>query len=79
MNVQVRYFAVFREEAEKSRETVEFPGGTVEELYSQISRRYGFSLPANELKYAVNDEFRPASSRIEQNDSVAFIPPVAGG
>ena len=79
MNIKVRYFAVFREEAEKAQETVEFNGGSVEELYSQISRRYGFSLPADELKYAVNDEFRPASSRVKENDAVAFIPPVAGG
>jgi sulfur-carrier protein len=41
--------------------------------------RYGFTLPREQLKVAVNSEFSDWSRKLAAGDAVVFIPPVAGG
>jgi len=77
--VQVEYYALFREQAGCNNEVLETPAATVGQLYEQLRTKHGFSLDANQLKVAVNEEFAEWSTEIKDGDSVVFIPPVAGG
>ena len=78
MRVHIDYFAMLRERAGRSRESLDTEASTPRELYRELSelRR----LPAESgLKVAVNDEFRPWDWALAEGDRVVFIPPVAGG
>lgn len=77
--VHVQYFAVLREEAGLSEESVETTSETAADLYEELRARHGFRLDPDRLKLVVNEEFRDWSHPIEDGDNVVFVPPVAGG
>jgi molybdopterin-guanine dinucleotide biosynthesis protein A len=77
--VHVQYFAVLREQAGRSEETLDTPAATPAALYMELSDRYRFSLTREQLKVAVNGEFAEWSQPLDAGDAVVFIPPVAGG
>jgi molybdenum cofactor guanylyltransferase len=79
MQLKVQYYALMREQAGRSEETVETSAVTPGDLYSELQARYGFTLSLEQLKVAVNSEFAPWSRRLAAGDAVVFIPPVAGG
>jgi molybdenum cofactor guanylyltransferase len=79
MPLKIQYYALMREQAGRSEETVETKASTPAELYVELRARHGFTLPAEQLKVAVNAEFVPWSRRLAAGDAVVFIPPVAGG
>lgn len=75
----VLYFAILREQRGLSEEHVESAAATPSALYAELSARHGFSLPQDRLRVVVNESFADWDSEIGEGDSVAFIPPVAGG
>lgn len=77
--IDVQYFALLREQAGRGSESLETRARTPHELYAELQSRYGFTLPADMLRVAVNDEFGEWSQPLAAGDSVVFIPPVAGG
>jgi molybdopterin-guanine dinucleotide biosynthesis protein A len=77
--LRVQYFALLREQARCSDETVSSAAATPRELFAELTARHGFSLPAQMLKVAVNTEFADWSRPLAAGDTVVFIPPVAGG
>jgi molybdenum cofactor guanylyltransferase len=79
MQLKIQYYALMREQAGRSEETVETKASTPADLYAELKARHGFTLPAEQLKVAVNTEFVPWSSPLAAGDAVVFIPPVAGG
>jgi molybdopterin-guanine dinucleotide biosynthesis protein A len=79
MELKIQYFALMREQSGRSEETVETFASTPADLYAELQERYGFTLPREQLKVAVNSEFAPWSRRLAAGDAVVFIPPVAGG
>jgi molybdopterin-guanine dinucleotide biosynthesis protein A len=79
MQLKVQYFALMREQSGRSEETVETLASTPADLYAELKARYGFTLPREQLKVAVNSEFAPWSRPLAAGDAVVFIPPVAGG
>lgn len=79
ITLDVRYFALLREQRGLAAETLATAAGTPDELYGELQARHGFTLPAGRVRAAVNDEFVPSSSRLRDGDRVVFIPPVAGG
>jgi molybdopterin converting factor subunit 1 len=78
-DIEVQYFAVLRERAGTSRETVHTAAATAGELYDELAARRDFGLPRAMLRVAVNDEFADWSRPLATGDRVVFIPPVAGG
>jgi len=78
-DIEVQYFAVLRERAGTSRETVQTAAATAGELYDELAARRGFGLPRTMLRVAINDEFADWSRPLATGDRVVFIPPVAGG
>jgi molybdopterin converting factor subunit 1 len=77
--LRVQYFALLREQAGRSEEQVTTAATTPLELYAELQRRYPFQLTREQLKVAVNAEFRDWATPLADGDSVVFIPPVAGG
>jgi molybdopterin-guanine dinucleotide biosynthesis protein A len=77
--VRVQYYALFREQAGRSEETVETLAATPAELYRELQARHPFKLAQQQLKVAVNTDFRDWDSPLAAGDTVVFIPPVAGG
>jgi len=78
-SVRVQYFALLREQAGRSDETLMTAARTPAELYGELQTRYGFTLPIDMLKVAVNTEFGDWNQPLQNHDSIVFIPPVAGG
>jgi molybdopterin converting factor small subunit len=77
--VHLQYFALIREERGLERETLQSPALTYRDLYNQLKSTHGFSLPAEMIQVAVNDEFTSLDHTLESDARVVFIPPVAGG
>jgi len=79
LRLRVQYYALFREQAGRSEETIETTASTPDELYRELQARYPFKLAPSQLKVAVNTDFRDWHAPLAAGDTVVFIPPVAGG
>jgi molybdopterin-guanine dinucleotide biosynthesis protein A len=79
MQLKIQYYALMREQAGRSEETLETSASTPAGLYDELVARYGFTLSREQLKVAVNSEFSDWSRPLKIGDAVVFIPPVAGG
>ena len=79
MQIKIQYYALMREQAGRSEETLETSAATPAELYADLAARYGFTLAREQLKVAINSEFSDWSHPLGAGDAVVFIPPVAGG
>lgn len=77
--LQLRYYALLREQAGRQSETVDTRAATPAALYAELAARHRFSLPAAQLKVAVNAAFGDWNQALRDGDEVVFIPPVAGG
>jgi molybdopterin converting factor subunit 1 len=78
-SVTVHYFALLREQAGRSEETVRTAAGDPAALFAELRARHGFTLGREALKVAVNDDFAGWETVLREGDRVVFIPPVAGG
>lgn len=78
--IQIRYFALLRDLAGKSDEslTVE-QGATASRIYLSLAEKYGFPLGLSDIRVAVNDDFATTDHPVTHGDKLVFIPPVAGG
>jgi molybdopterin-guanine dinucleotide biosynthesis protein A len=79
LEIRVQYYALLREQAGRSVETLATQARTPRELYAELAAKYPFTLPAEMLRVAVNAEFGDWSQPLKAGDAVVFIPPVAGG
>jgi molybdopterin-guanine dinucleotide biosynthesis protein A len=79
IKVRVQYFALFREQAGRSEEFLSTTATTPAALYAELQARYPFTLAPEQLKVAINTDFRDWSAALADGDTVVFIPPVAGG
>jgi molybdopterin-guanine dinucleotide biosynthesis protein A len=77
--VRIQYYAILREQAGRSEETLDTSAGTPAELYLELRQRHPFQLTSAQLKVALNSEFSDWQTPLKHGDTVVFIPPVAGG
>lgn len=77
--IQLEYFAILREQRGLARETLATSAATAADLYAELSARHQFTLPADRVRAAINDEFVAWSAPLSDGQRVVFIPPVAGG
>lgn len=77
MKVTVLFFGVLKEIFGSSELGVELPcGSRVEDLTTYL----GLNYPESEfIRSAVNEEFSNRHHELNDQDTVAFLPPVAGG
>lgn len=81
MQIQVRYFAVFRERLQRDSETVELPeGADVSAALTLLGERHPtVARLTGRFQTAVNQSMVPATHTLNDGDELALIPPVAGG
>jgi molybdopterin converting factor subunit 1 len=77
--VRLEYFALLREQRGLAAEAIETGAGTARDLYRELAARYGFTLAVERVKVAINNEFASWDRPLVANDTIVFIPPVAGG
>ena len=77
--LRIQYYAILREQAGRSEETIDTSAGTPAELYAELRQRHPFQLTSAQLKVALNSEFSDWQTPLKHGDTVVFIPPVAGG
>jgi len=77
--VRLEYFALLREQRGLGAETVETGAATARDLYRELASTYGFTLGVERVRVAINNEFASWDRPLAANDTVVFIPPVAGG
>lgn len=77
--IRVQYYAILREQAGRSEETLDTSASTAAELYHELRRRHSFLLEPAQLKVALNAQFSDWQAPLKHGDTVVFIPPVAGG
>ncbi len=75
----VSYYAVLREQARTSQESLCTQATTARQLYEELRDRWGFSLGVDRMQLAINNEFKGWDTLLNDGDEVVFIPPVAGG
>lgn len=79
ITLHIQYFAILREQRGLTQETLTTSAATPTALYEELRARHGFTLPADRVRAAVNDEFVPPTHALCDGDRLVFIPPVAGG
>ncbi len=81
MEVRVRYFAVHKEQAGVSEETVTVPEGTtVDELVTKlIDLHPALEGLRNDTMVSVNRGVGSGNIVLEEGDDVALFPPIQGG
>ncbi len=77
--IGISYFAVFREKAGRDSEAFNTKSETVLDLFEEIRKIYGFSVPQGNCKVAINNDLVQWDAKIEDGDQVLFFPPVSGG
>ncbi len=79
LRIRVQYYALLREQAGRSEETVQTTARSAAALYDELRTRYPFTLARDSLRVAVNAEFGDWQQPLADGDTLVFIPPVAGG
>lgn len=78
-DLEIQYYALLREQSGTSSESIQTAAQTAGDLYQELAQRHGFSLPMDQLRVAVNDQFTSWDKQLQHKDTVVFIPPVSGG
>lgn len=78
--INVRLFAILREQAGASTLTLDSAAPDPAALYAELQARHpGLIFPAALLKVSVNERYAELTTPLAAGDRVVFIPPVAGG
>lgn len=78
--IQVRFFAILREQAGCATISVETSAPDAAALYVELQERYpGLTFPVTMLRVSINESYVEHSAPLAAGDRVVFIPPVAGG
>ena len=81
----IKYFSWIKEHVGKSEEQIELPDhiNDVNELINylnELDKKYSLILEKKKLiKIAVNKTYSSFDTNINNNDEIAFFPPVTGG
>lgn len=78
-HVTVLYFASLRDEAGTDSERMDTEAPDLRVLYLELRARYGFALPVERLRVAVDGAFARWEDAPREGSEIAFIPPVSGG
>ena len=77
--ITVRYFAMFREHAGVSEETLNLDVANAADVFAATRDRHGSTEPNGHCKVAINDVMASWEMPVNDGDTVLLFPPVAGG
>jgi len=79
--IKLLLFSFYREKIGKDEISIPIePHDTVEDLYFWLVKQYPKAIyPMEGLRFAVNGEYVDKNKKLNENDEVALVPPVAGG
>lgn len=77
--MQIKFFAILREQAGLSSLECSTCASTPGELYQELQVARSLRFPVNLLRVSVNERYAAMDTLLQAGDRVAFIPPVAGG
>ncbi len=81
--LKIIYMAKLKEQLSMTEETIEWPGGTCDELIQLLRSRnelwHNTLAPENVYKIAINNSIVHQNAHIPENAEVALLPPVTGG
>jgi len=78
-NVTVEYFAKLSAEAGMHSENIRTSAATLAGLWEEVRLKNHFSLDLPTVKPAVDNEFADWTDRLVSGQTIAFMPPFAGG
>lgn len=76
--IEVLLFAQLREAAGKDKLIIEENGISIAALKNKLKEEYGLH-QVDKAMTALNEEYQPDETMIQEGDTIAFIPPVSGG
>ena len=81
MRIRLRFFASLREKLRRSEEVREVPSGATVRTVWDMLKQENPELSAMEkaMSFAVAQEYVDKDHPLQDNDELAFIPPVSGG
>jgi molybdopterin synthase sulfur carrier subunit len=81
MRIKLRYFASLRERLGKSEEIREVPAeATVQTVWEMLKGEHPhLAMVERSIAFAVAQEYVDKTYSLQDNDELAFIPPVSGG
>lgn len=77
--IDVHYYALFRDARGTDAETVTTAAASPRELYQELGLNATFRLDTGALKVALNDAFTSWDAPLQDGDLVVFIAPTSGG
>ena len=80
MKIRVLLFALYRDLAGTEELEIEIrSGATAAELVDAVRKHPGLSILPPSPALAINQEYAPLATALNEGDEVALLPPVAGG
>ncbi len=79
MIITMRYFASIAEVVKKTEEQIDTSYSSAQELYEYIKKKYTIHYDISQIRMAVNDCYVGFSYKLQNADTIVFIPPVSGG
>ncbi|MGC6423945.1 MAG: MoaD/ThiS family protein [Lentimonas sp.] len=79
MQIQILYFAQLADLAGKTEETIELSDPSPSALYTKLKCAHNFPHEFKQLQVAINHELSSHDRALRDGDSIAFLPPMAGG
>ncbi len=77
--VTVEYFAKLSQEAATNSEVLRTSAATLAGLWEELRLKHHFSLDLPHVKPAINNEFADWTTPLSNQQTIAFMPPFAGG
>ena len=81
MQLDIRFFALYRERAGRDLFSLELPpGASVQEMVLEVRRHFpNLAPPDVQIVVAVNAEYAEPDTVLQAGDEICLIPPVSGG
>lgn len=76
--IEILLFAQLQESVGQNKLTIQANGMSIAALKERLKQEYGLQ-QIDRAMIALNEEYQPEETIIQEGDTVAFIPPVSGG